>query len=483
MTFRRDFYALPARCVPALLLGIVVILHLPGLANRVFNNDEAYVATVADVLAHGGKLYVSAVDRKPPGLFYIYHWLFELTGSRQLWIPRIAAMLAHGATATLVWVFARGRLGDRSALVAGVLAALASVTVTPGDAQSAEFEVFMMPLVLAAMVLADRKRPLVSGLSIGAATMMKQTAAMTLLPLAWIAWRNRATRWSQLTQLAVGAAVPVIVCAAVFGPHRFWFWVFGAANGQYLDIGDGGLGPTLHRMLTMDASILGLNVALFGLAATAWRRRRDDIDLWLWLLSALIGIVSGTKFFGHYYWQLLPPLCILAARGAAQLAEAWTRIGIATMALTSAGATVAAVALHLGGPGTDYEKLADYVKANTTPDEQIFVWGHEPSLFWAADRLPASRVITTGFLTGHTTGRPAGFDSIDKAVPGIWDDVMADLNAHPPTLFLDTQRQNPLRPPDYPMSDYPPIAEFVSGHYQLVGIVERILVYRLAVSP
>ena len=109
------------------------------------------------------------------------------------------------------------------------------------------------------------------------------------------------------------------------------------------------------------------------------------------------------------------------------------------MALTSAGAAIAAVALHLGGPTTDYETLADYVKANTTPDEKIFVWGHEPSLFWAADRLPASRVITTGFLTGHTTGRPAGFDSIDKAVPGLWADVMADLNAHPPTLFLDTQ--------------------------------------------
>ena len=215
----------------------------------------------------------------------------------------------------------------------------------------------------------------------------------------------------------------------------------------------------------------------------AWRCRRDDIDVWLWLLSAVIGVVSGTRFFGHYYWQLLPPLCILAARGTTQVSAKWTRIGVASMALTSAGAAIAAVALHLGGPSTDYETLADYVKANTTPDEKIFVWGHEPSLFWAADRLPASRVITTGFLTGHTTGRPAGFDSIDKAVPGLWADVMADLNAHPPTLFFDTQPDDPLDPPDFPMSDYPPIEEFVDGHYQLVGVVERIFVYRLAVSP
>ncbi len=95
MTPRRDFYALRARDVPSVLLAIVVVVHLPGLANRVFNNDEAYVATVADVLSHGGKLYLNAVDRKPPGLFYIYHWLFDLAGSRGLWIPRIAAMVVR----------------------------------------------------------------------------------------------------------------------------------------------------------------------------------------------------------------------------------------------------------------------------------------------------------------------------------------------------------------------------------------------------
>ena len=96
-----------------------------------------------------------------------------------------------------MWVFARRRLGDRAALVAGVLAAITSVTVTPGDAQSAEFEVFMMPFVVGAMVLADRRRPAASGLAIGVGTMMKQTAAATLLPLAYLAWRDRDGSWQQ----------------------------------------------------------------------------------------------------------------------------------------------------------------------------------------------------------------------------------------------------------------------------------------------
>ena len=38
------------------------------------------------------------------------------------------------------------------------------MTVTPDDAQSAEFEVFMMPFLVAAMLLADGRRPLTAGL-------------------------------------------------------------------------------------------------------------------------------------------------------------------------------------------------------------------------------------------------------------------------------------------------------------------------------
>jgi len=465
--------------VPLGLLAVVIVLHLPGLNNRVFNNDEAYIATVADVLAHGGRLYVDVVDRKPPGVFYLYHWLFELTGSRALWIPRIAGWLAHAATATLVWVFARRRLGDRPALVAGLLTAITTVTITPGDAQSAEFEVFMMPFVVGAMVLADRRRPFSAGVTIGVGTMMKQTAAVTLLPLAYLAWRNPQTRWKHLAMLGAGATIPVAVTAILFGPGRFWFWVFGGANGGYLDVGKGGLSLVVQRMLSMNLAFIGLNLAVIALAVLAVRSWRADLDVWLWLLSAIIGVSSGTRFFGHYYWQLLPPLCLLAARGSMALSKRWTEIGIGVAALTGAGAAIAVTAFRIGGPSNDYQALADYAKEHTTPDQTIFVWGHEPSVFWAADRRPGSRIITTGFLTGHTAVRPPGFDGMDKAVPGIWDEVMADLAAHPPQVFLNTEPDDPSKSADYPIRDYPPMQQFLSEHYELVGVIGNTSVYEL----
>lgn len=467
------------RWMAGLLLLIVLVLHLPGLANRVFNNDEAYVATVADVLANGGRLYVDAVDRKPPGVFYIYHWLFELTGSRALWIPRLAAVVAHTATAFLVWLMARRRFDARTAVLVGVLAALASATVTPGDAQTAEFEVFMMPFIAGAMLLADQRRAFGSGLALGAATMMKQTAAVTLLPLVFVFLRLRAGRWTGLVKLAVGAAIPLAVCAVLFDVDRFWFWVFGGANSSYLDVGSGGAGLVFNRFLSMTAAVLALNLAALGLAAVALRVWRTDLDLWLWLLSAAIGVVSGTRFFGHYYWQIMPPLCLLAGRGITLLPRRIGALGVGLAAFTAAGAAIVVVAFRIGGPSNDYQTLADYARANTAPTDRIFVWGHEPSVYWAADRLPASRVITTGFLTGHTAVRPKGFAGIERAVPGIWEDVMSDLAAHPPILFFNTEPTDPSRSADYPITDYPAMEAFLTENYLQVAVIDGTTVYKL----
>lgn len=479
VTITSDFRAHPARYVPLALLAVVVVLHLPGLDNRVFNNDEAYIATAADVIAHGGRLYVDVVDRKPPGVFYLYHWLFELTGSTALWIPRLAGMLAHAVTATLVWLLARRRFGDRAALIAAALAAITSATITPGDAQTAEFEVFMMPLVVGAMLLADRRQFAGAGLAIGAGTMMKQTAATTLLPLAWLAWRDPANRWRNLAYLGVFATVPVAVCAVLFGPGRFWFWVFGGANSSYFDIGDGGLPVVFHRMLSMNGAFIGLNLGVLALAALSVRSWRADLDLWLWLISGVIGVASGTRFFGHYYWQLFPPLCLLAARGSMAVAAWWSRVAVGVAAITAAVAAIAAATYNIGGPSNNYNAIADYAKANTAVDERIFVWGHEPSVFWAAQRLPASRIITTGFLTGHTAVRPRGFSGIDRAIPGLWDDVMTDLAAHPPVLFFNMEPTDPSADADYPIRDYPPMEAFLAERYELVDVIGKATVYRL----
>ena len=476
-------FRLRARYVPFLFLGIVVLLHLPGLfESRAFNNDEAYIATVVNVLSHGGDLYFDTVDRKPPGVFYIYLAVTEATGSTALWIPRLAAVLAHTLTAIGVWLLARRRFGDRPALVAGVLAAITSATVTIGDAQSAQFTVFMMPFVVGSMLLADQRKFTGAGLAVGLAGMMKQPALTTLLPLAWMAFRDRENRWRNLLLLGVGTLVPIAASALIFGPREFWFWVFGGANEGYLDVG-GGLGVVVATAAEMSGYVIVLNLGLLALAAFAIRSWREDIDIWLWLLAAVIGVSSGTRFFGHYYWQLFPPLCLLAARGSMAIAAKWTRAAIALALFSAVAGMVVAWVGDVGGPGRNYIAVSEYIRANTDEGDRIFVWGHEPALFWASDRLPASRVVTTGFLTGHTPVRPPGHESMDRAIPGLWDQVMDDLHKHPPELILSSQPWDPEPGAAYPISKFPPMADFISENYVLVDEVNGLDVYRRIDAP
>ena len=459
-----------------MLLGIVVVLHLPGLANRVFNNDEAYVATAADVIAGGGRLYVDVGRPQTAGAVLPLPLALRDSpaaiscgsrGSRQWWLTRPPRRWC-GCSPVAGWAIAAG-------LIAGVLAALASVTVTPGDAQSAEFEVFMMPLVLAAMVLADRKRPLGSGLAIGAgdddeADSGDHTAAAGLDRLAepcdslgdtWPCSQSEQPCRSSSARCCSGpddsgsgsSAGPTVNIST------------SATAGLGVDGAPHDLGQQRRSSGSTSPSFVPGG---HGVALPARRHRRLAVAG----CRPSIGIVSGTRFFGHYYWQTpsaaVHPRGPRCDTGCRKVGEA---IAVATMAVTAAGAAIAAVAFRISAARAPTTRRSPTMSRPTrAADEQIFVWGHEPSVFWAAGRLPASRVITTGFLTGHTTGRPAGFDSIDKAVPGLWDDVMADLDSRiRPRSIFDTQPDDPLHPPDYPMRDYPPIEEFVAGNYQLGG--------------
>ena len=67
-----------------MFLALAAVLRIPTFSNHVFNADEAYLATEAQIINDGGHLYTDAVDRKPPIVPYLYAATFELTGSDDL---------------------------------------------------------------------------------------------------------------------------------------------------------------------------------------------------------------------------------------------------------------------------------------------------------------------------------------------------------------------------------------------------------------
>jgi hypothetical protein len=462
------------------LVALSALLRIPTFGNHVFNSDEAYLATEAQVLEHGGHLYTDAVDRKPPLVPYLYAAAFETAGTDDLVSVRVLAVLAHALTALLIAVEAQRRLRRNwTGIAAAILYLFGATAFRPQDAQAANFEVFMLPVMTAAMLLGIRRRRGGAGATLAIATLAKQTAATTLLPLAWLAWRARRARG--LVLLAASFVIPILAVAAVMGFHDFFFWVF-TGNGGYLDA-SGVLGYALGLGARQTAWFVVGHVVIIGLAVLAWPSRREDADLWLWAASGAVAVVIGLRFFPHYYLQMLPPLCLLAARGVTSTiwrTRRWALVGLSVVLLGTGGYYLVTAFLHTNGrDGNIATSAARYVADHSGPESRVLVWGHAPEVYWESGRRPATRFVTTGFLTGASGARPPDRVGMQYATPGAWTQFLDDLRRHPPTLIVDMSEANQRNARFYPPSRFPPFARYLAnGNWRRVAVVDGAGIYR-----
>jgi 4-amino-4-deoxy-L-arabinose transferase-like glycosyltransferase len=463
-----------------LFVGVAAILRIPTLSDQVFNADEAYLATQAQVLVDGGRLYVDTVDRKPPVVPYLYAATFWLTGSDHLAPVRLLAVLAHALTALLLAAEARRRFTWRRApLAAGLLYLLAATAFFPTDGQAASFEVFMLPIMTGAILLGIRDRPAAAGATLSLATLTKQTAAFALLPLGLLAWRAR--RWRGLAILAAAFLGPILAAALVFGPRDFFFWVF-TGNGGYLDP-QGVLGYAIALGTRETGWFLLGSAALVVLLPFAWAHRRDDRDLWLWLLSGFFAVFAGLRFFPHYYLQLIPPLTLLAVRGLDSRPRHVRRVAIACIAAISvASAAYFLVPAFTKGNNRDTQVALDvarYIEGHTEVGQRVLVWGQAPEVYWASNRRPAIRFATTGFVTGTSGNRPPSHVGSQYAVPGAWGDVATDLRNTPPVLIANMSTANQRHSGEYPPRNFPKFQHFLdAGGWHRVALVDGVEILR-----
>lgn len=471
------------RVVPMLAL-LAVITHIPSFLRPVWSPDEGFLATQARMLAHGGVLYDTVVDRKPPLLPWLYEACFATVGSLSLWPLRTLAILAHLTTAILLASLARGRWGNRAGAAAGALYLLVSIGLSPEDTQAATFEVFMLPSMVAAFRYAERRRWLAAGIAAAICSLTKQTGGAVLLPVLWMLWqdtRRRGVRWpGALARTAAGFALPIALVALILTkPKGFLFWVV-TGSGDYLSVGGNWL-QMLGRALGNSAILLaaGLGFLLPVLYRLRHRNRPparaqygSTGDLWVWLASSVLAVCTGFHFFGHYYLQLMPPLVLLGVGAVSTTAIRWKPV----FAYSAASAAVFAL-LAVFWPGqrlTQTTEVATAVAAQTSPQDTVLVWGMHPELYWLADRRPATRYLTAGFLTNYSGGKSSRQVGPEYSVTNAWQTFDRELAKGLPEIVVDDSGTAPYQPDQIPQ-----IENLLNTHYEMVGIAGDTVIYRL----
>lgn len=462
---------------------LALLVRIPGYVHQLFDPDEATIADQAITLRDGGRLYVDAIDRKPPLPTYIYDATFNVFHNVDLRPVHVVAALflaiAGCAVASDVGLRTRAQR-----TWAGVLLVTGAVAFLPDSGQSANYAHFALAPGALAIVLARRRSgaaALLAGLSLAAAVMCRQTWLIGLLPAFVSITGSR--RWINRAWFGSGFLAGLAVTLVSLPTREVWHWVFTSNQGFLLT------GPNWSMVsVSFFGGLVLLLVLHLPIQAAAGHRvhsaggvtaaLRVDRDLWMWWATATIAWLSGFRFFAHYWLQSLPPLVLLAAPVIGGLGSRIRRSAGAFTLITTLVAVGAAFTPGAFRALPDPAPLARYVSAHTEPGQRVLVWGNFPEVLWRADRPIGGALVHSDFVTGVSGNRTLGWFTLIGTTPGADAAAMRSVRSHPPELVLDTSSANIRSYGDYPLTDFTALAEFVYANYTTVAQVDGVTIFR-----
>ena len=466
------------RDAAAMLIVVLgaVLFRLTSFIPAVVDTDEGLYMVQAREWLTGGWPLVAAWDMHPIGAPAMFALAFLAFGV-SVEAARLLGMICVAATGIALFAAVRAVGAPRAIGVgAGVLYAAQSVLL---GGLCTNTELLIAPFVAAAIAIGMRgavramgpepaapghRAVVAMGLAIGCALVVKQVVvpegsfafALLVLP----ALMRGLLPWRRVVAMA---ALYAALCAGPFVLAGAIYWAQGWLH-HYLD---GSLlapfrysleriaAPEAARRIAAAALELGFGFAAALVALLAWRPRQAARPVALlsgfaalWFAVASAAIAGPGFYFAHYFLLWLPPLSILAAIGAWQVAlvairPGWTRAGFAGAIGIIAGAAWLTEAHQrvAHGPGWPHRdpvrEVAAAVAAAAGPGGDAFVANYHPSVYV----ISGARLSTRFPFPAHLTG--VFEDLSDTNTLAELDRVLA---ARPRAIVVDRGWMHTMRP-------------------------------------
>jgi hypothetical protein len=492
--------------------------------------DQGLFACFGRFMLEGWVPYRDIWDHKPPGLPVFYTLAFAAFGPEtgSLWKLEALWLLASCGVAFGLGTRLRGRW-------AGLVAAVTLIGVLWAPmwggywARAQAEELIVLPLLGAGWACWRAQRgladggtgagaALLAGVLTGCAAVFKLPAIGLVLawPWAWLAvagWR-RSLRPGMA--LAVGTALPWLAVAGVFAAFGAFedLWkaivVYPAHYAEAVRASQ----PWSEAVWRMGNAVIraipsSLVGAVIGLSWLSWRRARAALWLGPWTLIS-IGIVLAQGQGAGYHFQIVAaPLALATGIAVADLAH-WARrasvpagrvAGIAGLVLLAGLAGREALSwVDAYGPALAHrsgridrdaylselkyggyepralERTAAGIARSTSSGEPILVWGLAPTLYFLADRPPATRFPFHHLLLTE--------EPLSRALPGLEarrEAFLHRLSRDRPAMILVGRGDRSAfeqRDSYAQMVRFEPFHRIVREQYELAGESSRFLVFR-----
>lgn len=421
--------------------------------------DEGLYLLMGDAILDGHPPYTVIWDHKPPGLFLLYALVQSVFGHGVIGI-RVVAWLA--ATLSAYVLYRMGRSISEDGRMLGILGgAFYLVYSLNSQGLAANAEMLFTPLVVLSfwlLLFRWRERPeswvrragqfFAVGLLMGLAFEIKYVVIFDLAALLLVLGlqeyrraRRKGVRTflkrvsSNYAFLSVGFILPFLLATAYFwrsGHFEIYFQSNFIANLAY---GRDGF-PILAFLKSMSQQVtrntlLWLAVLLSPIYLYLYQRemriteRRHVLALLIWLLIIFPAVLVTRTFYSHYYLQLMPAMCLLAAwlivrvLGTVQqwqdtrryaLVMSLVVIGpvlIAALAPLGRGALYASMPYVTGDRywGDDTAKIAAYLRQNVGPEDYIYAVDYPPIIYYLARaRIPTRYPFSLHLLDEEYSG-------------------------------------------------------------------------------
>jgi hypothetical protein len=365
----------------------------------------------------------------------------------------------------MVWRFAREMWSPREGLAAACFVGFFLTFGIPSAVMALAPDLLMVLPHIAAVYLAWRGRAFLSGLTAGIAMLVNPKAVFLLAACAL--WTGRS--WASLL---AGFVLPNLAALAVFGtPYIQEVWKWGALYSKQTF--------ALSTGVTRTLDWAGFQCALVLAAGYAFWKEKKQWRMAGWLLLSLAAVAAGWRFFPRYYFQLLPVMALMAARGYTLLrrwrAVVWLLLLIPLARFGPRYVTLAwDLAHHRETQWSDLAMNHDSREAadRIGRDGTLMVWGYRPDIFAYARMQAGTRFLDSQPLSGVLADRH--LTNAEVIAPEWAAENRKELSKTTPTCIVDGLG---LYNPSLSISNYPDLQEWLAG-YREVARTQGTIIYR-----
>ncbi len=430
-----------------LIISVVFFfLRWPSLFEPYWYGDEGIYQAVGMLINDGAKLYSGAWDNKPPLLYVLY----ALFNSDQ-YALRILSLF-FGLFSVWAFYFVVKRILPKSkyaAFISTSLYAFAFGTrLIEGNIANAE-NFMLLPILASAYIIVSGdyikkawhfRFHLLSGFLMSLAFLTKIVAVFDFMALLFFILidheKDLKDKFGNRTlPFIAGFALPVVsILGYFFLTNNFKDAINGFlfSNVGYVGYGNEFIIP--QGLLYVKAGLL-----LGFLGFVFWKRKkipRNVLFTTVWFAFSLFSAFFAQRPYTHYLIMLLPSFCLMVG---AIIEEKKTRIVLIIFLVIGYLAIVnifnlkrdklinhytnliafcsdkkdasSYQAFFDGNTPRDYD-LARYIKAHTTKDESIFLWGNNAQIYKLAEKTPIMRYT----VAYHITNYPTGLSEMENAI-------------------------------------------------------------------